>query len=263
MKGHAVSVRVVGERGLTRASIFEERRSLRTAAADPRRDAGGVRVARSRLTVAVAVSAAVIAAASLAGCAADWTAPHPAPSLIVAADAGFLPPTPLAPAATMTPSPGSWVGARPTAGLRVVLLTMGDEAATVTMTDAVRTWAREVGADLREVRAGNDPIPAITQAIDMHADVVMSAGDALVDPLAIVTASHLDQPFLVLGGELAEPTQNVLAVDWAGAGFRGEDLGQAAHHDPASFTPERCSNAVAAGVAALLSGQNGVVVWIP
>lgn len=129
----------------------------------------------------------------------------------------------------MTPSPGSWVGARPAARLRVVLLTMGDEAATVTMTDAVRAWAREVGADLREVRAGNDPIPAITQAIDMHADVVMSAGDALVDPLAIVTASHLDQPFLVLGGELAEPTQNVLAVDWAGAGFRGEDLGQAAH----------------------------------
>ena len=61
----------------------------------------------------------------------------------------------------------------------------------------------------------------------------------------------------------SKPTQNVLAVDWAGAGFRGEDLGQAAHHDPASFTPERCGNAVAAGVAALLSGQNGVVVWIP
>ena len=55
----------------------------------------------------------------------------------------------------------------------------------------------------------------------------------------------------------------MLAVDWAGAGFRGEDLGQATHHDPASFTPERCRDAVAAGVAALLSGQNGVVVWIP
>lgn len=189
--------------------------------------------------------------------------PHPAPTLIAAAQPGFLPPTPLAPAATMTPSPGSWAGAHPSPGFRVVLLTMGDAPATATMTDAVRTWAREVGADLREVRAGADPIPAITQAIDMHADVVMSAGDGLVDPLAIVTASHLDQTFLVLGGELAEPTANVLAVDWAGAGFRGEDLGQAAHHDPASFTPARCHDAVAAGVAALLSGQNGVVVWIP
>lgn len=222
-----------------------------------------MRVARSRLPAAAAVVAAVIAAASLSGCAADWNVPHPAPTLIAAADPGFLPATPLAPAATMTPSPGSWVGARPAAGLRVVLLTMGEEASTATMTDAVRSWAREVGADLREVRAGADPIPAITQAIDMHADVIMSAGDGLVDPLAIVTASHLDQPFLVLGGELAEPTQNVLAVDWAGAGFRGEDLGQAAHHDPASFTPDRCRNAVAAGVTALLSGQNGVVVWIP
>lgn len=163
----------------------------------------------------------------------------------------------------MSPSPGSWAGAHPSAGYRVVLLTMGDESGTTTMADAVRAWAHDVGADLREVRAGSDPIPAISEAIGMKPDVLMSVGDGLVDPLAIVTASHLDQPFLVLGGELAEPTENVLAVEWEGAGFRGEDLGQAAHHDPASFTPERCRDAVSAGVAALLSGQSGVVVWIP
>lgn len=206
---------------------------------------------------------ALAASASLTGCASDWSAPHPSPTLVAAVQPGFLPPTPLAPAATMSPRPGSWTGAHPSTGYRVVLLTMGDEAGTATMADAVRAWARDVGADLREVRAESDPIPAISQAIGMKPDVLMSVGDGLVDPLAIVTASHLDQPFLVLGGELAEPTENVLAVDWDGAGFRGEDLGQAAHHDPASFTPERCRDAVSAGVAALLSGQSGLVVWIP
>lgn len=229
-----------------------------TAATDDG-DAGGVRPVSSCIALAVLLTGVAL----LTGCASDWSAPHPSPTLIAAAQPGFLPATPLPPAATMTPTAGSWQDASPSEGYRVALLTMGDEPATVTMIDAVRTWARDVGADLREVRAGADPIPAISEAIGMRADVVMSAGDGLVDPLAIVTASHLDQPFLVLGGELAEPTANVLAVDWAGAGFRGEDLGQAAHHDPASFTPERCRNAVSAGVAALLSGQSGVVVWLP
>lgn len=249
-------------------TTLDERRAAGSGARRIDGDAGGVRPARLRPLPArprsvTAGLAIVVVAASLVGCAADWSSPHPAPTLVAAAQPGFLPATPLAPAATMTPSPGSWLGAHPSRGYRVVLLTMGDEAGTATMAEAVRTWAREVGADLREVRAGTDPIPAISEAIGMHPDVIMSAGDALVDPLAIVTASPLDQPFLVLGGELAEPTENVLAVDWAGAGFRGEDLGQAAHHDPASFTPERCRDAVDAGVAALLSGQNGVVVWIP
>jgi len=217
---------------------------------------------RALPTAALAVVALAVSA-SLAGCASSWDAPHPSPTLVGAVRPGFLPATPLPPAATMAPSPGSWLDARPSAGYRVVLLTMGDAPGTVTMTDAVRSWARDVGADLREVRAGVDPIPAISEAIGLKPDVVMSAGDGLVDPLAIVTASHLDQPFLVLGGELAEPTENVLAVDWDGAGFRGEGLGQATHHDPASFTPARCRDAVTAGVAALLSGQSGVVVWVP
>lgn len=150
----------------------------------------------------------------------------------------------------MTPSPGSWAGARPAAGLRVVLLTMGEEASTETMTDAVRIWAREVGADLREVRAGAGAFPR-------------SPRPSTCTPMSScppATASWIPSRS---SPRVTSTDPNVLAVDWAGAGFRGEDLGQAAHHDPASFTPERCRDAVAAGVAALLSGQNGVVVWIP
>lgn len=68
--------------------------------------------------------------------------------------------------------------------------------------------------------------------------------------------------FLVLGAELAEPTYNVTAVEWSGAGFRGEGLGSATLFDESSFSPERCADAIRAGTAAVLSGTTGIVLWI-
>ena len=96
----------------------------------------------------------------------------------------------------------------------------------------------------------------------MHPDLVVSAGNDLVDPLAVVTANHLDQQFLVVGAEVAEPTHNVTAVDWTGASFRGEGLGTSSTYDPDSFTPERCAAAIRAGVAAVLNDLTGIVLWI-
>jgi hypothetical protein len=46
---------------------------------------------------------------------------------------------------------------------------------------------------------------------------VISAGNALVDALALVTASHVDQQFLVVGAQLPEPTVNVTAAIWRDA----------------------------------------------
>jgi hypothetical protein len=63
-------------------------------------------------------------------------------------------------------------------------------------------------------------VPSILTAIEMGPDLIVSAGNDLVDPLALVTASHLTQQFLVVGAELAEPTGNVTAVDWTGASGR-------------------------------------------
>jgi hypothetical protein len=96
----------------------------------------------------------------------------------------------------------------------------------------------------------------------MGPDLIVSAGNDLVDPLALVTASHLAQQFLVVGAELAEPTQNVTAVDWSGASFRGEGLGMSSTYDPDSFTAERCAAAIRAGVAAVLTELTGIVVWL-
>ena len=96
----------------------------------------------------------------------------------------------------------------------------------------------------------------------MGPDLIVSAGNDLIDPLALVTASHLAQQFLVVGAELAEPTHNVTAVDWSGASFRGEGLGTSSTYDPNSFTAERCAAAIRAGVAAVLNDLTGIVVWL-
>lgn len=214
-----------------------------------------------------AVATFAAAAMLITGCGSgdDWSEPHAAPTPVGSLGPGFLAPSASpAPESTITPAPGSWSGVHPPEGYRVVLLTVGDDAPTKALVTAVNSWARSEKADLRTVVASaHDPIASISEAIKLRPDLIVSAGDSLVDPLAIVTASHLDQQFLVVGAELAEPTANVTATDWAGASFRGEGLGSASTYDAASFTAERCDNAVRAGVAAVLHKVTGVIVWLP
>ncbi|MEV4535472.1 hypothetical protein AB0J82_16745 [Asanoa sp. NPDC049518] len=194
----------------------------------------------------------------------DWSAqPRPMPAPVGTLGPGFTDPTaPPTPEGTVRPRPGSWDGVHPPKGFRVVLVTTGDDAPTTALVAAVKSWAKEERVDLRIVEAGSDLVPSITKALDMGPDLVVTAGNDLVDPLALVTASHLAQQFLVVGAELAEPTHNVTAVDWAGASFRGEGLGMSSTYDAASFTADRCAAAVRAGVAAVLSDLTGIVVWL-
>ncbi|WP_327048354.1 hypothetical protein OG320_11040 [Microbispora sp. NBC_01189] len=214
---------------------------------------------------AVAALAAVAALVTGCGFGGDWSQPHAKPIAIGTLGAGFVDPssTP-SPEATITPRPGSWTDVHPSKDYRVVLLTTGDDPPTRTLVAAIEDWAEEEHVDLRTVVADHpyDLVPSITSALDMGPDLIVSAGDDLVDPLALVTASHLAQRFLVVGAELAEPTHNVTAVDWSGASFRGEGLGMASAYDPASFTPARCAAAVRAGVAAVLNNLTGIVIWL-
>ncbi|MFI1730129.1 hypothetical protein ACH40E_13005 [Streptomyces acidicola] len=211
--------------------------------------------------------AAVATAILVSGCSSgdDWSQPHPKPTAVGSVGPGFSDPTaPPAPEGTITPRPGSWDGLHPSKGYRVVLLTAGKDAQTRTLANAVTKWADEEQVSLKTITATKptDYIPSISEAIDLSPDLVISAGNDLVDPLALVTASHLDQQFLVVGAELAEPTENVTAADWTGASFRGEGLGMSSSYDPATFTPERAARAVRAGVAAVLNGLTGIVVWL-
>ncbi|SDY58902.1 type 1 periplasmic-binding domain-containing protein [Herbiconiux ginsengi] len=209
------------------------------------------------------LTVSLLLAAFLSGCSAgDWSQPHAMPTAVGALGDGFLPADPPSPEATIDPTEGSWNDVHPSAGLRVVLLWAGDGDAEDAMTGAVRSWAHDEQVDLREVEAGANPIDSVVEAMQMQPDLIISAGNDLIDPLAAVTASHLDQQFLVIGAELAEPTENVTAVDWTGAAFRGEGLGASSHYDPATFTPERCAAAVRAGMAAVLHDETGIVIWI-
>jgi hypothetical protein len=211
--------------------------------------------------IALAITALLACAVGLSGCAADWNRPH-AVAVLGSPGPGFSPSATPAPESTLNPRAGSWDDIRPAAGYRVVLLTAGSDRPAKRVAAAVRSWARDEDVDLRTVDADRDHVQGIVRAIDQKPDLVISAGNALVDALALVTASHLDQQFLIVGAEVAEPTTNVTAVDWTGASFRGEGLGMSSHYDPASFTSERCGRGVRAGVAAVLTELTGVVLWI-
>jgi hypothetical protein len=214
-------------------------------------------------TLAAAAATAVL----LTGCnsADDWSRPHAKPSSVGNLGPGFVDPTaPPAPEATISPRPDSWDGVHPSKGYRVVLLTAGNDPQTKVLVTAVTQWAEEEQVSLRTVTATEPDqfIPRISTAIGLAPDLIISAGNDLVDPLAMVTPNHLDQQFLVVGAELAEPTENVTAADWTGASFRGEGLGMSSTYDAESFTPERAAAAVRAGVSSVLNGLTGIVIWL-
>ncbi|MEU4289728.1 hypothetical protein AB0E63_16005 [Kribbella sp. NPDC026596] len=202
---------------------------------------------------------------ALAGCDStdDWSRPRAEPTPVGTLGPGFVDPAaPPTPEATITPSPGSWDGVHPAKGYRVVLLTAGDDPQTKTLVTAVRDWASTEKVSLKTVEAPSDYLAKIAEAINLKPDLIISAGNALVDPLSLVTASHLDQHFLVIGAELAEPTTNVTAATWPGASYRGEGLGTSTAYDPNSFTLARAAAALRAGAASVLSGHTGIVVWL-
>jgi hypothetical protein len=176
---------------------------------------------------------------------------------------GFIDPAaPPPPEGTIRPRPGSWDAVHPPRGYRVVLLTAGDDPATTTLVTAVKQWAgaEDVRLTTVAVRAGGF-VDGIVEAMDSGPDLVICAGNALVDALALVTASHLDQQFLVVGAQLPEPTVNVTAAIWRGAASRGAEVPDtASSFDPDAFTPAHAGAAIRAGVASVLSDLTGIVI---
>lgn len=202
----------------------------------------------------------------VSGCAAhdDWSTERPVGEPIGALAPGFTEPgaTP-SPEATITPVPGSWDGVRPPDGYRVALLTPEYDDATAELAEGVRAWAETEGVSLKTVavESPDDAIDGIVSAMDLQPDLIIATGPALVDALALVTASHLDQPFLVLGGQLPEPTINVTAAIWPGASSRGSEVADSSEtHDRDAYTDERAIIAARAGVASVLHDLTGIVI---
>jgi hypothetical protein len=179
---------------------------------------------------------------------------------------GFIDPAaPPPPEGMIRPRPGSWDAVRPPRGYRVVLLTAGDDHPTTTLVTAVKQWANVEHVRLKTVAVTepNGFVDGIVAAMDLRPDLVICAGNALVDALALVTASHLDQQFLVVGAQLPEPTVNVTAAAWRGASSRGREVpNTASSFDPDAFTREHAGAAIRAGVASVLSDLTGIVIWL-
>jgi hypothetical protein len=177
---------------------------------------------------------------------------------------GFVDPAaPPPPEGMIRPKPGSWDAVHPPRGYRVVLLTAGDDRPTKTMVTAVKRWANAEHVTLETimVRKPDLFVDGIVEAIERRPDLVICAGHALVDALALVTASYLDQQFLIVGAQLPEPTVNVTAAIWRGASSRGKEVPDTvSSFDPDAFTPEDAGAATRAGVASVLSDLTGIVI---
>jgi len=163
------------------------------------------------------------------------------------------------------PRPGSWDAVRPPRGYYVVLLTAGDDPPTTMLVMEVEQWANAEHVTLETV-AVTEPdafVDGIVEAMNLTPDLVICAGHALVDALALVTASHLNQQFLVVGAQLPEPTVNVTAAVWREASSRGGEVPDtASSFDPDAFTHRHVAAAIRAGVASVLSNITGIVIWL-
>ncbi|HKE87244.1 MAG TPA: hypothetical protein VKB50_25980 [Vicinamibacterales bacterium] len=172
---------------------------------------------------------------------------------------------PPAPESTIRPRPGSWDAVRPPRDYHVVLLTAGNDRATTTLVTGVKQWAEAEHVRLETI-APTKPelfVNGIVEAMNREPDLVICAGNALVDALALVTASHLNRQFLVVGAQLPEPTVNVTAAIWRGASSRGREVPDtSSSFDPDAFTPRQVDAAIRAGVASVLSDITGIVIWL-
>ena len=174
------------------------------------------------------------------------------------------------------PDPETWTDVRPSSEYGVLVLADGRNEDTprdpqvAILVDAAQRWAREDDRVELTIRYLTDPYTYIDEvdraAMSEEADLIVTAGNRLVDPVAVVSANYAGedpQQFLVLGAEVAEPTHNIAASDWQGSAYLGEGVVESDYYDPHAVTAPRAYAALRAGVAAVLSGYSGVIVRIP
>jgi basic membrane lipoprotein Med (substrate-binding protein (PBP1-ABC) superfamily) len=141
-----------------------------------------------------------------------------------------------------------------------IAVVVGDESPeSQTLLAATREFAASSGAELVEFAAaetGEDPVgDAFEEAAGAGADVVVGLGAGVTEVFDFESGKLLDQQFLIVGGQLPEPTHNVTAVIWPGANSREPG-------DADSVTESRGLDALGAGVASIRDGLSGIVLSI-
>jgi basic membrane lipoprotein Med (substrate-binding protein (PBP1-ABC) superfamily) len=208
----------------------------------------------------------------------DWRSRHTVPHAAGQLDPGFGAPDVKGyySSQLVRPGPETWTKVRPSSAYRVLVLADGRDdhtprdAQVAILVNAVQKWAQEEDRVKLKIRYLGDP-QTYTDGIDRaassdNADLIVIAGNNLVDPVAAISANYAGenpQQFLVLGAEVAEPTNNIAASDWTGSAYLGEGLQESQYYDPASVTAPRAYAALRAGVAAILCGYRSLIVRIP
>lgn len=197
--------------------------------------------------------ALLAATLALGGCAASPGEPA-APTPVSTASAPTSVPSPGAPGSTLDASAVTEAAPR---GQRIALIVNAEptkeERLLLAEAEAVVTGH---GGTVT-VHAEPSAADSVSSALADDPDVVVAVGPSVVGAVDLASASNLDRSFLVLGTQLAEPTNNVVAVVWPGADDRAVFADQQA---TLTGVPEHGSTAVELGLAAFASGLAGYVI---
>lgn len=144
---------------------------------------------------------------------------------------------------------------------RIVVLSNQQDPASERIAGWVNTWATQRGVDASVDRAldDDDVEQRVLAAAATSPDVIIGAGPGIVDVFALLTSQFLDQQFLVIGAQLAEPTENVTAVIWPGAGFRGTGISEDGSNELDALTEERVLTGMDIGIPRVAAGDTGKV----
>lgn len=208
--------------------------------------------ARHQWTARIAL--ALLLLTGLTACAADPNgSPLPVPGATIAAD-------PVA--AAMTPIP---------LGLVVTVVmplaeTGADAAGREAAVAALEAYATQHRATLSTITgdAESSPDALLQQAVANRSDVVVTFGSDLLPALDRASSANLDQPFLIVGGQLPEPTENVTAVIWPGADARETTvIGANGELASGAVLGGRVPEAITIGMASIMSERSGSVLSLP
>jgi ABC-type uncharacterized transport system auxiliary subunit len=151
-------------------------------------------------------------------------------------------------------------------GVRIAVVVPDEGATSRALQEALRGFAEVSGLVVEEFVATEDAASvdaAFAQALEAEPHIVVGLGAGAVDVFAYNSSQWLDQDFLLIGAQVAEPTSNVAAVIWEGATSRGSGAPADGDLDDTAITPSRAAEAVSVGLATVMSGESGIVLHLP
>lgn len=151
-------------------------------------------------------------------------------------------------------------------GVRIAVVIPDEGATSRALQEGLRGFAEVNGLVVEEFVATGDAASvdaAFAQALEAEPHIVVGLGAGAVDVFAYNSSQWLDQDFLLLGAQVAEPTSNVAAVVWEGATSRGSGAPADGDLDDTAVTPSRAAEAVSVGLATVMSGESGIVLHLP